>query len=182
MTPEHLPSNDNPVQVIMECRGRYENYRFENRHAVAGAKSRKEQKGSQTAPPITHPTEALDKPVPDDLRSLLSPKKADPRTTIKNRTPYVPRKVKMILVTPDPNYSGSGARSGTGLMDVRERQKTGEARRKKKEADESPASEHGWLERCPVCQARIDQVDGVLITPFCQQCGEYLVVREFVTV
>ena len=55
-------------------------------------------------------------------------------------------------------------------------------RRKKKEADESPASDDGWLERCPVCQARIDQVDGVLITPFCQQCGEYLVVREFVTV
>ena len=58
------------------------------------------------------------------------------RTTIKNRTPLAPRKAKLVLVTPDPNYSGPGARSGTGLMDIRERQKTEEARRKEKEAED----------------------------------------------
>ena len=112
LTHDHLPSNNNPVQVIMEGRGRYEDYKFGNRHAVAAAKARKEREGSQTAPPITPPAEGLDKPVPADLRSLLTPKKENLRATIKNRTPSAPRKVKMVLVTPDPNSSGPGVRAG----------------------------------------------------------------------
>ena len=72
------------------------------------------------APPTTPHTDALGKSVPDDLRSLLTPKKTDLRSTIKNRTPAAPRKlVKMVLLTPpDPNYTGPGARAGTDQMDV----------------------------------------------------------------
>ena len=47
LNPEYLPSNDNPLQVIMEASGRYEEYRFGNRHAVAAIKAKKELEGSK---------------------------------------------------------------------------------------------------------------------------------------
>ena len=42
----------------------------------------------------------------------------------------------MVKVTPDPNYSGPGARAGTADMDIRERKRTEEARKKEKEAEQ----------------------------------------------
>ena len=43
----------------------------------------------------------------------------------------------MILLPKDPNYRGPGAFSGTGKMDIREREKVTEARRNEKEAEEA---------------------------------------------
>ena len=45
-TPQHLLINNSPVTVIMEARGRYEDYKFGSCHAVAPAKAKKEQEGA----------------------------------------------------------------------------------------------------------------------------------------
>ena len=88
------------------------------------------------APPPTPLADSTSDPAPADLRSLLTPKKQDLRDTIRNKTPSAPSKVKMVLVTPNPNYTGPGARAGTDQMDIRERSKTEEERRKEKEAED----------------------------------------------
>ena len=141
-TPDHLPTNDNPVQLIMECRGKYTLYRFGKRNVVAAARERREHMGSQ-APPQT-----LSKPK-EDLRSLLPPRRhapdlrtnlqrrADPGTMAAKPEPARKKEVKMILLPKDPNYRGPGAGMGTGMMDVRERRKVEEARKKEKEAEQA---------------------------------------------
>ena len=145
-TPDHLPSNDHPVQLIMECRGRYENYRFGTRKAVAAAKDRRENMGSHLTPPHTPSKPASST---GDLRNILPPRKdlPDLRNNIRKKSasesssvPSLPAKkkeVKMILLPKDPNYRGPGAFSGTGKMDIREREKVTEARRNEKEAEEA---------------------------------------------
>ena len=60
--------------------------------------------------------------------------------------------------------------------------------RGRKKMEEEPASAgDGRPERCPVCKRPIEYVENgegvrVPMPAYCEQCGEYLVVREFVTV
>jgi hypothetical protein len=152
-TPDHLPSNEHPVQLIMECRGRYEDYRFGTRKAVSTAKDRRGNMGSHLTPPHT-PSKPSSRT--DDLRNFLPPRKDQPdlrnslRKKSSSETSSVPsstsnppatlpakKEVKMVLVPVDPNYRGPGSFSGKGEMDIREREKVKEARRNEKEAEEA---------------------------------------------
>ena len=153
-TPDHLPSNDQPVQLIMESRGRYEEYRFGTRKAVSTAKDRRGNMGSHLTPP---PTPSKSSSRNDDLRNFLPPRKdlPDLRNSLRRKSssssassvpsstskpsanPPPKKEVKMVQVPVDPNYRGPGYYNGRDDMDIREREKVKDARRKEKEAEES---------------------------------------------
>ena len=75
---------------------------------MAAVKAKREKQGIQSDPSPTPLTDSLADPAPVDLRT---PKKQDLRETIRKKTPSAPRKVKMILVTLNTNYTGPHSRS-----------------------------------------------------------------------
>ena len=98
----------------------YTDYRFRARNVVSTVRDRREQKGVQEVPPEAPTVSLLDSPNLPDLRSLLTPKKQDLRNTIVGKQqPAPPAKKKeprMVLVVPDPAFSGPTSRYGTNLL------------------------------------------------------------------
>jgi hypothetical protein len=149
-TPQTLPRGDNPVTVLMGARGLYSGYRFGARNVVTTIRDRRELEGVQLDSPEAVTEPLLDQAHQPDLRDLLTPKKPDLRDTIKGKqqpaapvkkvpvkTVPVKKVPKMVLVAVDPAYQGPYSRYGSNLLDIRERSKLEEAKKKEKEAKEA---------------------------------------------
>ena len=129
-TPNHLPSGESPLTVILNARGRYQYYQFASRHVLARLKAQKESttaaEPSLPSAPLPAPViEPVILPAPEpviipDLRTQITPKKSDLRDKITARkTPSAPRKPWM----KGRDLSYSGLELGGAEQDIREKKK-----------------------------------------------------------
>ena len=107
--------------------------------------------GRGPTPPSAPPPAELCEPVPD-LRQLITPKKVDLRNSIIRKTPPAPRK----LHKSKRNRSYTGPVAGREAeYDIRERQKTEEAREREREAEQVLAETRALREAAEEDEARV---------------------------